>query len=782
MAFLLQPEDRRQECPSPQADESNPRRDPPMGFSLNMYIIRKRPKSQEIICTKIFSGIRFFPLLTLARGSSVQDISIRAARACHDKLAEGHPVLPNQIPRATMSRHDALRRQKAQGKKKERRNVHPGGQMKIIPDKRTIPVDVWFIFFAALGVAYILLNKPLVFAAHNMQTVILALVFLASFCGVGAPFVALFKLDDRKGEAILHSAAIGIGVTGLFVFVLGMLGRTEPTLHALWVLSGLILFGFFLWKKWLPLKCRCDFKDPLTLLGVAILIPFLLQLLPPLTAPVVSSDSLQYQLLIPKIYQKMGKIGHIPFLVESNYPCLAQYIYLLVMNLASDTTCNALHLGIGLLVLFAMGRLMAWVHPTSNRWLGPALFFSMPVFVLTASWAWNDAFFVFFLLLCLLNLLAYHLADDKKGSVKHLLLAGLLAGLASWVKYTFFMVLLCLLPLIVIGLFRWKWKWRHLLWFFVPMLPLGMLTGIKNWLFTGNPLFPFLHRVFPSPHWSDAAASYFVTTLKRLEIQQWHWSTFFLFPYNLSLKPLFIDIHIGILPLALLPLLFFRGRDKGISFLRFFCLFYLLSWLFIQTGTRSLLTLLAVVLCLGVIELEQRIWKNPAFRKSLVFLLCIASLANLIITIVTNYHLTRPIPHFLGLESKEHYIRREVQSQAAYEWLNRNPRVRKVLLVGLHAPYYLQRDALFSSIVDPPIAQHLSRGMNDPRQLARKLAGLDVSHVVIRQDQYEEQNRRGLYSWSPAERKVFEDFIAGFCWPEVKSAEEKIYGVKPLPD
>lgn len=651
--------------------------------------------------------------------------------------------------------------------------------MKFSFEKGHIPASVWFAFFAALIIAYALLQPPLRSVAINLQPMILALVFLASFCGIGAPWVVLFRLDSHPGEAALLSVAIGIGATGLFVFTLGLLGHTAPVLHSLWVLAGLLLFAYFLWKSRRRLKCRVSVQDPLTLLSLALLLPFLLLVIPPLVAPVTAMDSLYYQLLVPKIFLKMGEIAPIPFLVESNYPCLAQYVYMLVMNLASDVTCNALHLGLGLLSLLAMGRLSARLHPAGNRWLGPVLFFTMPAFIVSASWAWNDAFFVFFMLLCLSHLLAYHLAEDKKGALRNLILAGLLAGLASWVKYTFFMVLAPLLLLLLVGRCRWKWPGRHLAWFFFPLLPLSLLTSVKNWIFTGNPLFPFLHRVFPGPYWNDAAAAYFTQALRRFEIPQWDAATFLFFPFRLALQPPLIDVHIGIMPLVLLPLLFLRSRDKGISFLKAFGLFCLLSWFFFQTITRSLFTLLAVVLVIGAIELERRIWKNPAFRRSVVFFIGLASLANLLITITTHYHLTRPISYFLGLESRERYLLREAQSQPVYDWLNRAPQVNKVLLVGLHAPYYLQRDALFSSFTDPPIAESLSRGIAGSGQLATKLAGLGVSHVVIHQGQYDQENRDGLYSWSSRQRQVFEDFIARFCRPEVMSAQERIFRVQP---
>jgi hypothetical protein len=63
---------------------------------------------------------------------------------------------------------------------------------------------------------------------------------------------------------------------------------------------------------------------------------FILQAIPPLVSPLVSTDELEYHLLIPRIFLRAGKIGYIPSLVEFNYPCLAEYIYLLVKPPAGE--------------------------------------------------------------------------------------------------------------------------------------------------------------------------------------------------------------------------------------------------------------------------------------------------------------------------------------------------------------------------------------------------------------------------------------------------------------
>jgi hypothetical protein len=647
------------------------------------------------------------------------------------------------------------------------------------PSTSLHPLNLWLFFFAAALVLLVLWNKPLYRIVLHLRPLGFALVFVISFCGIGAPLVRRLYTHPTKTDEILASFALGLGLTGLFTFVLGVLGIINIMLYALWTLCGLALFIYTIFRRWLPISFDSSglMKHPLSLLAIVVIVPFLLQLVPPLVSPVVSTDALEYHLLIPKIFLRMGKIDYIPSLVESNYPCMAQYVYMLVMPLAGDIVCKSLHFWTGIFTLFTMGRLISKTSPETSRLLGPALYLSMPVFVIILGWAWNDAFFVFFMLLCISYLLDYHLADQHRRSPRSLFLAGTIAGLASWMKYTFIMLLLVILLLLLVAVLRWQWKWYHLFWFFLPVGLISMLVFVKNWVFTGNPFYPFLNNIFHSPYWNDVANEYFHRALNQWEIPDWNWSTFFLFPFRITLKPILVDTHPGILPLVFIPLLFFRSSNKGITFLKTFLVFSILVWLLIRTETRSLLTMLAVFFCVAAIGMEHMAWKHKVFRRPLVFFLSLAVLANLGITIVTNYYLTKPIAYMLGLETGKAFLLREAKSQMTYEWLNRNPTVGKVLLIGFFGPYYLEKPAYFSSVCDPPIAELLSIGINDPGSLWKKFRNLGVTHVAIDEKQYKDDNRDGLYGWSARQKKVFEDFIAQFCQPTVKFGKEVIYRV-----
>jgi len=627
--------------------------------------------------------------------------------------------------------------------------------MKKIESKLSFLINFWFIYLVAFGLAFIL-----------------------SFSGLGNLLARWAVPKQSKIDEFLLSIGLGLAMTGLFVFLLGIFGIVNPVLYSLWTLLGLALFLFKLFKQWYPFTLKTNFQNPFTAISILIIVLFLLQAIPPLTTPVSSTDALEYHLLIPKIYLETGKISHIPSLLQSNYPCLAQYIYTLVLPLAGDIVCKSLHFWISIILLISIGRLCFRVSPGSNQILASALFLSMPVFSIVMGWAWNDAFFVFFMILTIGYLIDYNKLDDTAKTSRHLLMAGIMAGLALWTKYTFLMTFIALLPLFFIGFKRWRWKLKHILWFFIPLGILSSLVFLKNYLFTGNPLYPFLNNIFNSPFWSESAATYFTTTLRRLDIPNWSWTTYFTFPYPLILKPHIIDLHTGILPLVLAPILFIRSMNRELTLLKVFLLSSIFSWLLFQTGTRSLLTFFVIFFCISSIKLEQLLWKRKALKRIFIFFLALIILSNLGITLVTNFYLTHPIKYFIGQEGKRAFLLREARSHRGYDWLNRNFEVGKVLLVGLYGPYYLEKPMYFSSIGDPPITESLTAGVENVSQLSQKFKNLGITHIFMNKQQYDLENRRGLYSWSLKQRQIYEDFIGNFCSPVQKTGNQIIYKCK----
>jgi len=597
-----------------------------------------------------------------------------------------------------------------------------------------------------------------------------------AFLGLGA--LPARRLYRRGGltDARLLAVALGAGMTALFVFLPGVAGHVSPTAYAVWVLLGLVLAMVEILRR--PPRPEPTALQVVEVTAVVLIVLFVAAMVPMLTAPPTTTDALEFHLLVPKTYLADGAIHVLPGFVESNYPSLGEYLFMVALPLAGPVACKGLHFWFGLLLLVAISRLSARIAPKGGRLLAPAIYQTMPVAALILAWAWNDAIFAFFLILGLTALVDYHLEPESARRLPDPLRAGLMLGLAGWTKYTVVLIGLSLLPVVIAGLWRWRWRLAHVLAATASAAGISLTWIVKNWVFTGNPVFPFLNGIFGSPLWSASCHRYFVGTLTRYEIPHWTWTTYLIFPFRMSLAPRVMDTHIGVLPLILAPLLFLKSRSRAETPLKVFAAASVIAWLAIQTETRSLLTLLAVVACLGAAVLDRTTRERPGLRTPLAVLLGLVGAANLAVASVIALGTFAPVPRFLGLESSADYLRREARSQKTYDWLNASPHVESVLLVGLHGPFYLDRPAFFSSCCDTPIAQTLCAGARTPEEVWRRLLDLRISHVAFNEAEWEREHREGLYSWSMEDRHRFEAFLSRYCRPAGRLGGDTVFAVQ----
>ena len=571
----------------------------------------------------------------------------------------------------------------------------------------------WLIAACAALAAYAALNEPIRYAISRLQPLAVAAIFVVSCAGIGR----LTKAPD-----LLTRTVLGIAIFGAFSFIAALVHIAKPATFIAAIVVGLATFVF-------RLKAEIGPRLPAGQeLGIAIIAIVIAVILPFVAAPDVSTDGLEYHLLVPKMILEANAIAYVPHFVESNYPSLGEYDFVALLSIGDDRTAKAFHFLCAILVLFAIARLAE-----RNGSIAAALFFSMPVAALTAGWAWNDMLFTLFVLLALA-----HVLEEKYA------LAGAFFGFATWTKYTFVLVAFGFVA-ILIGR-----RARDVIRFAIPAIAIAAIWMTKNAVLAGNPAYPFLHGVFHTPSWTEAADRYFRGTLTRFEIPVWHWWTYVAFPFVLTLQPRVIDVHPGVLPLILLPLAFLRTPAR----LGRFVFGVVVAWLFIRTEARSLLTVFAVLSALYAPRIELlRGWK---------WIVSAGVAMNLVIILMTTQVITSPARFFVGLESGEQYLAREDPKQGAYQWLNARPEVQGVLLVGLHDPYHLDKPALFSSCCDPPIAETI-----DLRALKQR----GITHIAFRPREFARENNEHLYSWSAAQRDAFLAFLRQRCRPVTRIAD-----------
>lgn len=578
----------------------------------------------------------------------------------------------------------------------------------------------WLLAIAAALAAFIVWNDPLRWALIRLEPLAAAAIFVAACAGFGW----IVRAPD-----LLTSAAIGCGIVGALSFAAALVHLLYAATFIAILALGIAAFAVSVWRRPATTAVRRA-GTPAATLSIAILAVIIALIIPFVAAPDVSTDALEYHLLVPKLILQQDAIRNQPLLVESNYPSLAEYDFLPLLMFGDDRVAKAFHFLCAILLLFAIARL---ARPNGS--LGAAIFFSMPVVALTSGWAWNDMLFTLFVVLSLV-----HLIEGR------FLVAGVLFGFATWTKYTFVLAAVAVAAILIRGVIQRWWRVRDVVRFAIPVAVIAAIWMTKNAVLTGNPVYPFLNGIFHSPFWSAASDRYFRGTLTHYEIPQWHWWTYFAFPVLLTLKPRVIDVQTGVLPLVLLPLLFVSVRQRWISILRTYIVAIVIAWLFVQTEARSLLSLFAVLSAIYAVNIERlRGWRA---------VIGVAVAMNVVIMLVTTHIVTDPVRYFLGLESPAQYIVRMDPKQDVYRWIDNNPDARRVLLVGLHDPFYLQKPAIFSSCCDTPVAQTVNLD---------NLNAAGITHIAFRPQEYARENAAGLYTWSPMQKAAFENFLRQRC-------------------
>jgi hypothetical protein len=636
---------------------------------------------------------------------------------------------------------------------------------------------LWIVLFAIALIVYATLHPPIKFIVLNLAPLAAAFGLMAFISGFGSLPVMMWMKDKNVAIKVLSSLAFGIGITGIFVAVLGFIGLFRIELFVIWILlgAGLFIFALYSWRS------QCSFSQEFSrwdFLAIGAFVLFLIPGLPFFVSPEVSRDATEYHLMIPAIWLKLGRISYIPLLVESNYPPLAQLIYLIVSRLSGEIACKCVHFVMATALMLLLEQISKRLNPQTSPYLAPLTFATMPVVYVLAGWAWNDLFFSFFIILSLYFLIEFHVETAESRNFANVIFAGISMGLAACTKYTFILYLPAISILILIGIFRWKWPPKTIILFLIPVGLLSSLWMIKNWAFTGNPVYPFLNEIFQSPDWTTNADRYLKATLNRSEIGDWSWTTYLLFPFILTQKLQIIDVQTGVLPLMFAFLIIRKSRSETERILKWSLVLSILCWLVFQTIIRSLIPVLAIVFCLGALALQELNWQSSLLRRIASLLIAVAVSMNFYITMVSTYHLFDPFRYFIGLESKAQYISRMSTGQQVYDELNRIKDVKQVLLVSLHNPLYLRQRSIFSSCCDPPVAEALTAGTKDAAAIAEKMKRLGISHVAVDKVAYKKENEKRLYSWSKEDQNRFEDFLLHYCDDVGRSREFILYRVK----
>jgi hypothetical protein len=527
--------------------------------------------------------------------------------------------------------------------------------------------------------------------------------------------------------------ALGYGMLGFAVFGVGLLGGLRFWIGVLLLAAGLLYFRREV-GQWLADFCalidlwrESDRWGRFMAIGIFFILwfTFLVALAPPL-----KFDALVYHLALPKQYISEGQITYIPEIMFWGMPQNGEMIYTWAMLIAGDQAAALSGWFFGFLTLLGLAGLIRQYFEASAVWAGLGSLLAGFSLAAALSWGYVDWLAMLFGISTLLAL------DQWRRSRQHhhLLLAGVLAGMAVGVKYTAGVILPgCFVAIFLIS--RQEQAgirfWRRVGWFTIMTGLLVFPWLLRNWFATGSPIYPLL---------VPAGAMSPLRVMLYQSGQAWgNWLDAIILPlratffgseqaagYSSAIGALLVGLSLP----AWLGRSFLGHTERQITSLAAWLVIPgLIIWMILGRFTGYLLqsrlyfvffpaaSLLAAVgfICLNRIT-------GIGFRVGWVTRILVALALFMNVFEVGLYHIRlNPQNYLMGLQSSDEYLAQNLGWTApAFQSLSKLPDQSRVLLLWETRSLYCQRSCDPDEVLDRWLVERYSR----PDQPAR--AALEI--------------------------------------------------------
>ena len=599
------------------------------------------------------------------------------------------------------------------------------------------------------------------------------IVWIAVICfiSIGVGKLALIRTGMKgsdSGELTIFSAAVGFAIIGYCVFILGICQVLYPAVIysftaicavlslAGWLAAKKARTEFLLLSRTESYETRTpDGQMPVVInrccfiiLAISLLACMMLVL-----TPEIGKDALIYHIGVPKMFLEHHGIYFIPGNIFASYPFFSEMLYIWGLSLWGEILPKGTHFAIAIFILFSMWKFgRRYVHENSFEFLPLLIFFTIPSVFINAHTAYCDLILAFYTFVALYAFINWFNTEEKLW----LILCAVFSGIAMSIKYGG-------LSFPFIGSLGVLWACRkngmpsrkavHLLSLYILFT---FVTGapfyLKNWIMTGNPLYPFFYEMFGGKGWSPEQAGYYDVFIKNLGMGR-NLLDYLLLPWNLSFKsqmdsPLF-DGLMG--PVFILVLPFAIGMRKislEIKILLAYCLLALVFWASSAQQMRYLIPLFPFLAIMASLTFSYYRDNKIIFTLLLIFL--VSGLAFSGYHIINDFRKVRPMSVLTGHEDKDAFLTRMIPSYAMLRYVNTQLTENSyIFTIYMKNPAYLfnrpfYSDSMFESYTIETILNN-SKTPGDV-YLALKRKGFthilyDINYVVGNAGTFSEENK-----------------------------------------
>ena len=541
----------------------------------------------------------------------------------------------------------------------------------------------------------------------NLISMLITIWLVGLSTAIGYRILQLLKLTshERKIELVTLSTGLGLTALSILTLLLGALGILYPVV-AYSVLAGLSVLFF---KDFIPgiipgvKQILAAVKEKLwtgnqklEIMGISILLTGLSLSFVYSIAPAIYADEVVYRVAVPEIYAHEHRWMEVADTFASYYNRYPDLLNTLGLVLWDQPLPQFFSLTFGILVSALAFQLGLSIRSRRTAWFALIFLWTTPVFMQLTSIVYIDCALSFFVFGAIYAFTQWFLNDQ----LNYLILAGIFSGLAVGTKLNaafFIFALFVFFSIYLIrrdGVRKWLIASSYLI---IPALPFGLFWMVTDWIWTGNPIFPFMNAFFKSPRYSPINTFFHYGNFGMGK----GWQDFIRLPWDLTVHTEeFSESFNGSLgALALLSLPWNYARRSSWDNTKRMLIYLwggiiilsIIFWFFVAQDLRYLLPLLPLLAVLAALNLDLA-WDDLAKHRWGKTLLYLGSFLFVLYAgimqlgqVVSNWQIpTRyPIELAFGLQTRDEFLEARLPEYAPLQFLNTlGDGKHKVLSVG----------------------------------------------------------------------------------------------------
>ena len=455
-----------------------------------------------------------------------------------------------------------------------------------------------------------------------------------------------------------------------------------------------------------------------------VFIASVIGLLPGVFSPELGGDALCYQLNLPKIFLEQGSVRPQFFDVNSYFPFLMNYLYLIGLATGGVFSAKLFHFFSGFLLFIFLKEVIQ--SKTKNQTLA---LFSALIFWLTPS-VYNMVSTTYVdVSLSLYSFLALWIFVDanERNDTFGYFLSGLFLGFAIGIKYLAGLSAIALLGVWFFCLIQDRNFKKIASPFF--FWGIGIILGggfwlLRNWFLAHNPVYPYLGSVFgtePIPGVKFDKLGVGSGVIHFLNI---FWN---LFLYPKAFGGFSDRIGIGYLlffPFVLIASIFIKSIRSYFVYL----LIFLILWFKAGQASRYLLPILPAFLYLGSSGFS---WMLPRLKPVINVLFSAVGMIVLLVYLVIGFaHYRYVYLLFAGVWSPHEYLLKMERTIPISDWIEKHlPKDAKILIEAEPRQFYINRLILRDAYLK--YRTHYDELGMALSALPDFLKGHDVTHLLL---------------------------------------------------